>query len=51
VAGWAVALGRLLGDAALRASLAAQGLEQASRFSYRRVAQETLAVLEAAARG
>ncbi|HMQ34407.1 MAG TPA: glycosyltransferase family 1 protein [Chloroflexaceae bacterium] len=48
VVGWAAALGRLLGDEGLRASLAAQGLAQAARFSYRRVAQETLAVLEQA---
>lgn len=49
VLGWAAALGRLLGDAELRATLRAQGLAQAARFSYRRVAEETLAVLERAA--
>ncbi|NTU84535.1 MAG: glycosyltransferase family 4 protein [Chloroflexales bacterium] len=50
VVGWAAALGRLLGDAGLRADLRAQGLVQAARFSYRRVAEETLAVLERVAR-
>jgi glycosyltransferase involved in cell wall biosynthesis len=49
VVGWAAALGRLLGDPGLRAELRAQGLAQAARFSYRRVAEETLAVLEGAA--
>jgi glycosyltransferase involved in cell wall biosynthesis len=44
--GWAAALGRLLADAGLRAELRAQGLAQAARFSYRRVAEETLAALE-----
>ena len=49
VVAWAAALGRLLSDPALRAELRAQGLAQAARFSYHRVAQETLAVLERAA--
>ncbi len=48
VVGWAASIGRLLGDPALRASLGAQGIAQASRFSYKRVAEETLAVLERA---
>jgi glycosyltransferase involved in cell wall biosynthesis len=51
VLGWAAALGRLLGDATLRAELSAQGLAQAARFSYTRAAAETLAVLERAAHG
>jgi glycosyltransferase involved in cell wall biosynthesis len=46
VVGWAAALGRLLGDPALRADLGAQGRAQAARFSYDRTARETLAVLE-----
>jgi glycosyltransferase involved in cell wall biosynthesis len=46
--GWAAAMGRLLADAELRAELRAQGLAQAARFSYRRAAEETLAVLEGA---
>ena len=50
VVGWAAALGRILGDEGLRASLRQQGLAQAARFSYRRVAEETIAVLEAEAR-
>ncbi|MEI8165243.1 MAG: glycosyltransferase family 1 protein [Chloroflexales bacterium] len=50
VLGWAAALGRLLGDSDLRAKLHAQGLAQAARFSYRRVAEATLAVLARAAR-
>jgi glycosyltransferase involved in cell wall biosynthesis len=50
VVAWAAALGRVLADAALRAELRAQGLAQAARFSYDRVAVETLAVLEGAAR-
>jgi len=49
VVAWAAAIGRLLSDPALRADLRAQGLAQAARFSYQRVAQETLAVLERAA--
>lgn len=47
--GWAAALSRLLADAELRAELRSAGLAQAARFSYRRVAEETLAVLEQAA--
>jgi glycosyltransferase involved in cell wall biosynthesis len=46
VAGWAAALERLLHDAALRADLRARGLAQAAQFSWRRVAEETLAVYE-----
>ncbi len=46
VLGWAAALGRVLADARLRADLRAQGLARAADFSYRRVAEETLAVLE-----
>ncbi len=48
VPGWADAMGRLLADAELRAELRARGLARAARFSYRRVAEETLAVLEQA---
>jgi glycosyltransferase involved in cell wall biosynthesis len=44
--GWAAALARLLSDAPLRANLRARGLAQAARFSWRRVAEETLAVYE-----
>ena len=47
VVGWTAALARLLGDADLRAKLRAQGFAQAARFSYRKVAEATLAVLEA----
>jgi glycosyltransferase involved in cell wall biosynthesis len=43
-AGWAAALARLLADAPLRADMRARGLAQAARFSWRRVAEETLAV-------
>jgi len=49
VVGWAAALGRVLSDAHLQAELRAHGLERAARFSYRRVAEETLRVLERAA--
>ncbi|KAB8330865.1 glycosyltransferase family 4 protein, partial [Scytonema tolypothrichoides VB-61278] len=51
VVGWAAAISRLLGDPALRADLRRRGFAQAARFSYRRAAEETLAVLERAARG
>jgi glycosyltransferase involved in cell wall biosynthesis len=44
VGGWAAALWRLLADGALREDLRRRGLERARRFSYERVAQETLAV-------
>ncbi|MCU0494594.1 MAG: glycosyltransferase family 4 protein, partial [Chloroflexaceae bacterium] len=47
VAGWAVALRRLLDDEQLREELRARGLARAAHFSYRRVAEETLAVYEA----
>jgi glycosyltransferase involved in cell wall biosynthesis len=50
VLGWAAALGRVLGDSRLRADLRAQGLARAAHFSYRRVAEETIAVLESAGR-
>lgn len=46
VPGWAAALKRLLDDEALRADLRARGLAQARRFSWRRVAEETLQVYE-----
>jgi len=45
----AQAMLRLLRDKELRGELSARGLEQARRFSWRRCAQETLAVLEEAA--
>jgi glycosyltransferase involved in cell wall biosynthesis len=51
VMGWAAALERLLTDAALRDDLRARGLAQAARFSWRRVAEETLQVYEQAAEG
>lgn len=47
VVGWAAALSRLLGDANLRGDLRARGLAQAAHFSYRKVAEETVQVLEA----
>ncbi|NNJ10690.1 glycosyltransferase family 4 protein [Chloroflexales bacterium ZM16-3] len=50
VLGWAAALGRVLGDTRLSADLRAHGLARAAQFSYRRVAEETIAVLESAAR-
>ena len=43
------ALAELLGDEALRASLAVRGRERARRFSWERTARETLAIVEAAA--
>lgn len=49
VVGWVAALARVLGDDRLRADLSAQGLAQAARFSYRQVARETIAILEAVA--
>jgi glycosyltransferase involved in cell wall biosynthesis len=45
-AGWAAALHRLHTDAPLRAEMRERGLAQAARFSWRRVAEETLAVYE-----
>jgi glycosyltransferase involved in cell wall biosynthesis len=48
VLGWAAALGRVLADARLSTDLRAHGLARAAQFSYRRVAEETLAVLESA---
>ncbi|WP_129626257.1 glycosyltransferase family 4 protein [Candidatus Oscillochloris fontis] len=50
VLGWAAALGRLLSDSRLSADMREQGLARASQFSYRRVAEETVAVLRSAAR-
>ncbi|MCC6190725.1 MAG: glycosyltransferase family 4 protein [Anaerolineales bacterium] len=46
----AAALGRVLGEPNLRAGLAARGYVQLQRFSWDRAAQQTLAVLEMAAR-
>ncbi|NJN67686.1 MAG: glycosyltransferase family 4 protein [Chloroflexaceae bacterium] len=56
VAGWAAALGRLLpngdrdrdGDSTLGEDLRGRGLAQAARFSWRRVAEETLQVYASA---
>ncbi len=50
VLGWAAALGRVLADSRLRTDLRAQGLARAAHFSYRRVAEETVAVLESVGR-
>ncbi len=47
VPGWATALGQVLGDESLRASLRVRGLERARQFSWQRVAQETVQVYEA----
>ncbi len=44
VEGWAEAMARLWSDEGLRRALREKGLERASRFSWRRAAQETLAV-------
>ena len=44
--GWAATLGRLLGDAELREELSAQGLAHVARFSYQRVAEQTITLLE-----
>jgi glycosyltransferase involved in cell wall biosynthesis len=46
VPGWAAAIERLLADADLRADLRRRGLAQAARFSWRRVAEETLHIYE-----
>lgn len=46
VASWALALDRLLRDAALRDSLREQGFAQVARFSWQRVARETVQVYE-----
>jgi glycosyltransferase involved in cell wall biosynthesis len=43
---WAAAMSQVLDDGSLRRSLAARGLEQATRFSWRSAAQKTLAVYE-----
>jgi glycosyltransferase involved in cell wall biosynthesis len=48
VVGWAAALSRLLGDAELRRELGQLGLAQSARFSWQRVAEETLPILESA---
>ena len=44
--GWAATLGRLLGDAELREELSSQGLAHVARFSYQRVAEQTITLLE-----
>ena len=44
VPGWAAALWRLLGDAALREDLRRRGHARAAQFSYTRAAQETVDV-------
>ena len=49
VAGWAAALGRLLGDPALRRELAARGQRRAREFSWQRTAEGILRVLLSAA--
>ncbi len=46
VVGWAAAISRLLGDSNLRADLRARGFAQAAHFSYQKVAEETVRVLE-----
>jgi glycosyltransferase involved in cell wall biosynthesis len=51
VVGWASATHRLMSDQALRNELRELGLAQAARFSWKRVAEETLRVLELAGRG
>jgi glycosyltransferase involved in cell wall biosynthesis len=48
VVGWASAIHRLLNDPDLRAELRTLGFVQAARFSWRRVTEETLAVVERA---
>jgi glycosyltransferase involved in cell wall biosynthesis len=44
VSGWAAALWRLLGDAALREELRRRGLVRAAQFSYEQVARDTIEV-------
>jgi glycosyltransferase involved in cell wall biosynthesis len=44
ISGWTAALWRVLSDKALREDLRARGLRQASRFSYDRVARETVEI-------
>jgi len=51
VAAIAGGLTRLLGDAALRADLAARGLRRVAEFSWERCARETLAVYTSVVRG
>ena len=54
VAGWAAALSRALGDAALRADLSARGLRRAAQFTWAETARQTRAVYDqllSAARG
>jgi glycosyltransferase involved in cell wall biosynthesis len=46
----AAGLARIVGDGALRADLRRRGLDRARRFTWRRAAERTLAVLEAVAR-
>jgi glycosyltransferase involved in cell wall biosynthesis len=46
VAGWAAALEQLLTDTVLREQVRTRGLAQAARFSWQRVAEETLHVYE-----
>ena len=50
-AAMAAALGRALGDEALRRELSGRGLEQARQFTWARTAQQTLAVYRAAIAG
>jgi glycosyltransferase involved in cell wall biosynthesis len=47
----AEAIGRVLGDAGLRARMRADGLAQAAKFSWERTAMLTLAAYERAASG
>lgn len=47
VAAWAGALRRITEDGALRVDLRARGIEHATRFSWKRTAEETLAILKA----
>jgi glycosyltransferase involved in cell wall biosynthesis len=47
----AAALARVMADEALRVDLVARGLDQVQRFSWQRCAEETLQILEDAARG
>ena len=49
-ASWAEAIGRVIGDEALRASMREKGLRQAARFRWDVAAQETAEVYAAAAR-
>jgi glycosyltransferase involved in cell wall biosynthesis len=51
VEGWAAALGRLLYDEELGEEMQRRGLARAARFSWQRVARETLQVYEQVGRG